>query len=129
MRSLTPRPAFAKREGSPWMWTSLGVASDAADWPLADRSAPTAKPANAAPCFRNRLLPDRLESMISSRDRLIVSGKFVRVSTVRHDHQTTDDRQYQLGFGGAGHTGACNIGSCVMWALPLGCAAFARQAS
>src|SRR5215467_10349320 len=38
------------------------------DWPLANRSVPAARPANAAPCFRNRLRSDRLEYMISSRD-------------------------------------------------------------
>src|SRR5712692_4873069 len=75
MRVLTPRPAFAKRDGSPWMWTSLGWASEAADCPLADRFAPAAKAASAAPCFRNRLRPDRLESMISSRDPYKCSAK------------------------------------------------------
>src|SRR5580693_825285 len=68
---LTPRPDVTKREGSPCprKWGSL--ASDSADWPLADHSAPAAKPAAPAAkpapaCFRNRLRPTRLESMIAS---------------------------------------------------------------
>src|SRR6266478_1217491 len=90
MRVLTPRPAITKREGSPWMWRSLGCASDWADWPLADPSAPAAKPASAAACFRNRLRPDRLESMIppvTSNFAFelwlgpIVFSRIVRVST------------------------------------------------
>src|ERR1700693_5348421 len=71
---LTPRPDFTKREGSPCPksgWESL--ASVPADWPLADHSAPAVKPAAPAAkpapaCFRNRLRPNRLESMLASRD-------------------------------------------------------------
>src|SRR6266550_9337383 len=64
---LTPR-----LEESPWMWASLGCASDPPDWPLAAHSAPApapaATPASAAACFRNRLRPEPLDSMIASRD-------------------------------------------------------------
>src|ERR1700680_5064978 len=70
MLILAPRPDFTKREGSPCpKWGSL--ASGSADWPLADHSAPAVKPAApvakpAAACFRNRLRPNRLESIIAS---------------------------------------------------------------
>src|ERR1700682_5911974 len=74
MLSLAPRPDFTKREGSPCPksgWESL--ASVPAGWALAEHSvpaaqtaAPAAKPAPA--CFRNRLRPNRLESMLASRD-------------------------------------------------------------
>src|SRR6267154_6316863 len=78
---LAPRPDFTKREGSPCpkKWGSLAsgsadgpLAADSPDWPLAAHSAPApapaATPASAAACFRNRLRPDGLESMIASRD-------------------------------------------------------------
>src|ERR1700692_1416645 len=74
MLSLTPRPEVAKREGSPCPKWVAPFSSASADWPFADHSDPVAKPAApvakpAAACFRNRLRPNRLESMIVfSRD-------------------------------------------------------------
>src|SRR5215831_11403643 len=67
--NLAPR-----RKSSRWSWESLactsGLASGLADWPLAAHSAPApapaATPASAAACFRNRLRPDPLVSMIAS---------------------------------------------------------------
>src|ERR1700693_3492608 len=77
MARLTPRPDVAKRDGSPCpKRVSLGgdpAGGAPAGWPLADHSEPAAKPAApvakpAAACFRNCLRPDRLASMIASRD-------------------------------------------------------------
>src|SRR5215471_10655170 len=69
--NLAPR-----RKSSRWSWESLacmsGLASGFPDWPLAAHSAPApapaATPASAAACFRKRLRPDPLESMIASSD-------------------------------------------------------------
>src|SRR6516225_7190049 len=69
--NLAPR-----RKSSRWSWEPLacasGLASGLADWPLAAHSAlapaPAATPASAAACFRNRLRPDELDSMIALRD-------------------------------------------------------------
>src|SRR5262252_8429677 len=72
MFRLTPR------RGSMWLCASLGGNSDFSadapdpDWPLAAHSAPApapaATPASAAACFRNRLRPEPLDSMIASCD-------------------------------------------------------------
>src|SRR5579859_6509391 len=61
-----------RRDGLTWTWDSSDLPSALADRPFAAQSAPAptpaATPVSAAACFRNRLRPDPLESMIASRD-------------------------------------------------------------
>src|ERR1700687_1948254 len=69
MVRVTARPAGAAC-GASWPWACVFGGAPGADvsvtpWALADRSAPKAKPANAA-FFRNRLRPDCLEFIVSS---------------------------------------------------------------